>query len=176
MFAVVSFKLQGKDFTCLPSFNNYIFFENNERQSNVKFEQKVTDVIAQLFRRYKNSMDDFVPADYFSESGEFITNVSLGVNVQSGNFSFEDQETPWFYSRINDQSDFEGAVEIEKVGENLNNLYPSNLKRAYYREQIVDQVFNIVYKNENTPLVLIGPEGVGKSTILHELVFQYLNS
>ena len=59
---------------------------------------------------------------------------------------------------------------------NINSNYPGNLKRSYYRDELVDQMYSIIYKKENTPIALIGSEGVGKNTVIHELVFRYLKT
>jgi ATP-dependent Clp protease ATP-binding subunit ClpC len=174
-FGVAVFELQKKLFICLPAFDNYIFFINKTRLNKTDLEQNTTNVITQLFRKLKNNTDDeFTPSAYFAESGEFITHISLSLNIQSGSFNFEKEQTPWYFSRIHDQDDFDGATEIEKVSENINSNYPGNLKRSYYREELVDQLFAIIYKKENTPIALIGPEGVGKNTVIHELVYRYL--
>lgn len=176
-FGIAVFELQDKLFVNLPAFDNFIFFVNKNSLSDFELEQMTTNVITHLFRQLKNKQgDDFDPAAYFAEPGEFITNVSLGVNVHSGKFSFEQEEIPWYFSKINDDSKFDGATEIEKVSENLNSNYPGGLKRSYYRDELIEQLYSIIYQKENTPLVIVGPEGVGKKTIIHEIVFRYLKT
>ena len=39
----------------------------------------------------------------------------------------------------------------------------------------MDRLYHNVYKRENSPLVLIGKDGVGKHTVVHEIVHQYLS-
>ena len=165
--------MQKKLFICLPAFENYIFFVNETRLNKTDLEQEVIKVITQLFRKLKNN-DEFDASTYFAESGEFISHISSSLNIKSGAFNFEQKQTPRYFSRIHDQDDFDGATEIEKVGENINSNYPGNLKRAYYRDELVEQLFSIIYEKGNTPIAIIGPEGVGKNTLIHELVFRYL--
>jgi ATP-dependent Clp protease ATP-binding subunit ClpC len=71
------------------------------------------------------------------------------------------------------QDDFDGAVEIEKVGTNLNLSYPTQLKRAFQREDMVRQLYHTIYQQDNTPVVLVGEEGVGKHSLVHEVVYRY---
>ncbi len=174
-FGVAIFELQDKLFICLPAFDNYIFFIKENRINNSDLEKQVTDVITQLFRNLKNNNDnEFDPSTYFAESGEFITHISVGLNIHSGKFNFEQEQTPWYFSKVAEENNFDGAVEIEKVGENMNSNYPGSLKRSYYRDELVGQLYSIIYKNVNTPLAIIGAEGVGKNTVIHELVYRYL--
>ncbi len=174
-FGIAVFELQGKFFVCLPAFNNAIFFINKKKANDTELENLTVKAISRLFKIHKERYgDDFDPATYFAGSGEFITNIPVGIQVQADKFSFEKKSSPWHFSSFYNDHQFDGATEIGKVAENLNSNYPGGLKRAFYRDELIASLFSIVYKSENTPLALIGPEGVGKKTIIHELVFRYL--
>ncbi len=176
-FSVAVFELQNKTFACLPAFHNYMFMVERTKKKKNHLEKNTTDVIEMLFKDYREQLEsDFIPDDYFSDPREFVTNVQLSLNIRSGKFSFEDAEPPGFFQAMNQTADFDGAVEVEKVGENLNNRYPEDLKRSYFREDLIDRLSTIIYQKENTPIVLIGEEGIGKGTTIHEVVFQYLKS
>ena len=176
-FSVAIFELQGKTFVCLPAFQNYIFMAEKVKKRKNVFQQSIVRMIEALSKTYKDQLgSDFNLEDYFSDSREFITNVQLSLNIRSGKFAFEEYDPPGFFQSMAQPTDFDGAVEIEKVGENLNNRYPEDLKRSYFREELIHRLSSIIYQNENTPIVLIGKEGVGKETTIHEMVYQYLKS
>ncbi len=177
LFSVLTFDLKGKTFAMLPAFQNHLFLIDKSKKKKLSLEKNTAKVIEVLFRKLKDQLaPDFIPEDYFSDGKSFITNIQLSLNIRSGKFAFETDELPGFFQRMQQSTDFDGAVEIEKVGENLNNRYPEELKRSYFREALVDRLSQIIYQRENTPIVLIGAEGVGKETTIHEIVFQYLKS
>ena len=102
---------------------------------------------------------------------EFVTTVDVNVNVGQGALKFEQSAEHWFFSRVMGNTSFDGAVEIEKVGYDLNSFFPSELKRAYLMDHVVDKVYQIIFQRANTPIAMIGPEGVGKHTIIHETIY-----
>ncbi len=174
-FTVVTFDVQHLNFACLPAFGNYLFMLPAGKKKQQLLQEQSAKVIAELFNEYRNELGgDFRPEEYCADPKAFITTVPISLNIRSGKFSFEQNELPGFFQRMQSDSDFDGAVEIEKVGENLNNRYPEDLKRSYFRDELVQRLSRIIYQAENTPLVLIGPEGIGKQTVVHEIVYQYL--
>ncbi|MEO0778215.1 MAG: AAA family ATPase, partial [Bacteroidota bacterium] len=83
---------------------------------------------------------------------------------------------PWFFSQMGHSQEFDGGLEIDRVAYDLNNLYPADLKRAYFREDLVERLRRVIYQRDNSPLVLVGPEGVGKHTVIHEVVWRHLSA
>ncbi|MEO0341530.1 MAG: AAA family ATPase, partial [Bacteroidota bacterium] len=55
-----------------------------------------------------------------------------------------------------------------------NEFYPAQLNRAFFRDKIVDKLYKALYLSQNTPIAIVGKEGVGRHTIVHESVFRYL--
>ena len=136
-----------------------MFIIRNNKVSKTVLETEATRVINVLFKSIKASNgSDFDPASYYSDPGEFITHISLSLNFPKSKFNLLEQTDPWYFTRLNDQVNFEGALEIEKVGENINNAYPAGLNRAYYREELISRLSSIVYKKENTPIVVLGKD------------------
>jgi ATP-dependent Clp protease ATP-binding subunit ClpC len=176
-FSVAVFDLQNKTFACLPAFQNYFFMVDKTKKKKNSFEANTIKVIEVLFKNLQDQLGaDFSPNDYFSDSREFIANIQTSLNIRSGKFAFEESDPPGHFQNLNQSTDFDGSIEIEKIGENLNNRYPEELKRSYFRDDLINRLSSIIYQNENTPIVLIGKEGVGKQTAIHEVVYQYLKS
>lgn len=175
-FSVVRFELQGHTFICLPSINNYMFMAVPDADQQVLDEQ-TRDVVRTLLRKLKEEAGkDFSLDTYYASEKEFVTSVKVNINISHSTFKFEDQMQDWFFSRIGGSQDFIGAIEVEKVGYDLNGRYPSQLRRAYYQDELIDYLYKIIYKNENIPIAIIGKEGVGKHTMIQETVWRYESS
>jgi ATP-dependent Clp protease ATP-binding subunit ClpC len=175
IIGVVTFSLQQKTFVCLPGFNDFIYMVRPGEEKGPALMKQIRKVTQQLLKQYKAEEEDFNVEDYFSQKREFLSEIEVNIHIESGPFKFRDPTKSWFYSLFSEQASFNGAVEIEKVGYDLNNLYPSELRRAYYMDEKVDKVFQLVFGKQNTPLVIVGPEGVGRHTLLHEIVWRYQN-
>ncbi|MFK7799842.1 MAG: AAA family ATPase [Aureispira sp.] len=172
--SVVVFELQEQWFACLPSFNSFTFMlEEGHKKTTVKAQTQV--MIEKLLRLYRKE-DQVTTVDldgFWAEKGEFVTVLNFKVNVTYQQFKFEHGSDDWFFTFFGGQEDFDGADEVGKVGQNLNELYPANLQRAFEREPLVEQLQAIIYQKENTPIVILGAEGVGKHSLIQEVVFRY---
>lgn len=170
---VVTFALQEKTFAYLPGFNDFIFMLRSGEENGNAFLKQLKKVAQQLLKQYKSEADDFDIEDYFSQKREFLSELEVDLRIEPGPFKFRDPTRNWFYSFFNEQGAFNGAIEIEKIGYDLNSLYPSELQRAYYLDEKVDKVHQIIFGEQNTPLVIVGSEGVGRHTLLHEVVWRH---
>lgn len=66
----------------------------------------------------------------------------------------------------------DGERELRKTGRPLHLLYPDDLERAVGREPEVEELARLLAKADRRPILLLGPRQVGKSAILHELVWR----
>ncbi|BDS12439.1 AAA family ATPase [Aureispira anguillae] len=174
-FSIIYFRLQNKVFVCLPSFNSFVFVLEEDQASFKGIAAQTQLMIEKLLRVYKKNAG-VVTLDmesYYASSGEFVTSLEFKVNAAHNNFRFEQTPDDWMFAFFGGQEDFDGAEELGKVGVNLNELYPVHLKRAWEREELVQQLSGIIYQQENTPIVLVGEEGVGKHSIIHEIVYRF---
>lgn len=174
-FFVVHFDLKGHRFVCLPAFNNFMYIAQKTEKGKYQIPQEAQQVIQKLIRKQKKATNnqtlDLSP--YTATKGEFVTNLRFTVSIKDDEFPFEKDAEMFFFSRLSGGSNFDGAVEIEKVGYDLNERYPTDLGRAYFQDELVERLYKTVYQKENSPIVLIGSEGVGKHTLLHEMVYRY---
>jgi ATP-dependent Clp protease ATP-binding subunit ClpC len=63
-----------------------------------------------------------------------------------------------------------GIDELEKVGRCLDRLYPNQLRKATYREDHVKRLYDILIQKERRAILLLGPDMVGKTSIIEETV------
>lgn len=66
----------------------------------------------------------------------------------------------------------DGEQELRRTGRPLHLLYPDDLERAVGRESEVEALGNMLASADRRSILLVGPRKVGKTTILHELVWQ----
>lgn len=176
-FASVSFELKGKHFVCLPAFNNYMFMANAGDGRKPRVRQETERIIKRLLKRFKQDDEsNFRPEDYFASKREFVSQIELTINIGETAFDFKKEPDNWFFTSLVTDTSFKGIEEIEKVGQDLNSLYPSELERAYYQDELVEQLYQAIFQAGNTPIALVGPEGVGKHTILQETIWRHESS
>ena len=176
-FGAVTFELKGLHFASLPAFNNYMFMLGVDKNTGkVNSVDQIRRVVRQLLKSLRENDSDFEAEDYFATKGEFVTSTTYNIHISDAPFSFEQEETNWFFSQQNAGDKFDGATEIEKVGNELNSAYPAELSRAYYQDEQVERLYRIIFGEENTPIVIVGPEGVGKHTLLQEVVYRYMKA
>lgn len=173
-FGLVSFELKGHVFICLPGFGNFIFMAAPAGDGRVDTEQEARRAIHQLLRRYRQEQQGvFAPEAFFASKREFITSIEVPVNIAQSPFQFEAPPGNWFFNALVEDSGFDGALEAERAGQDLNALYPGELNRAYYQDEPVGQAYHILFHESKTPLAIVGPEGVGKHTLIHEVIWRY---
>lgn len=174
-FSILYFELKGNIFVCLPGFYHYIFVAKTANPSYKDIVAETRGIIEKLLRAYKKNagVTTWDMERHYATKGEFSTTFEFKVNVGQGGFKFESDTDDWMKAFFGGQDDFDGAVEIEKVASNLNLNYPTQLKRAFHREAMVQQLYHLIYQHENTPVVLVGAEGVGKHSLIHEVVYRY---
>lgn len=174
--SMIRFELKGYTFIGFPALNNYLFMldQTNLRQEDYLKEAETR--AKKLLRHFKQEQaKTFDPTQYYAGKKEFITKIPINIRVGQSPFKFDRRQEDWFFSRLNQHEEFDGATEIEKIGQDLNARYPSELDRAYYQDELVDQLYPIIFKKTNTSLAIVGPPGVGKSTIIQETLYRYLS-
>lgn len=174
--SLIYFQMQDTHFICLPSFKSYTFIADPNRLKKSDLVAQAREQIEQLLReeRKEHKINSNDLEEYYIAKGEFVTSIEMTVQIEHSAFSFEASGMDWFHAFFSGSRDFDGASELIQVGRNLNELYPIDLKRAYYRESLVKQLYNSIYHVENSPIVLIGAEGVGKRSIIQEVVYRYV--
>lgn len=175
-FSVVTFNYSGYTFVYLPQVQHYMFIPAADKSGHIDFEDQIKKAVRKKLQVIKNdNPGDFNGSDYFSSKKEFITQLKINLNIEQGEFKYEQPDPNAFFAFMSDEEKFDGATEVEKVGFDYNSLYPDDLGRAFERDTEVDHLKALLYNQNNIPIVLVGPEGVGKHSILQEAVHRYLS-
>ena len=61
---------------------------------------------------------------------------------------------------------------MQRVGRCLDWQFPDELDRAILRDSEVGELFDLLRARDRRPVLLVGPRQVGKTTVLHEVVFR----
>ena len=174
-FTVLRFRFKDKQYLVFPAFNHHICLLPDKAKSKAQRKEEALRIIQKLLAEQKeNDPDQFDPADYFSSRREFVTHIDLQVRIHAPDFSFVRNEEDAIFRLFRAQEEFDGETELEKVGYELNSLFPESLQRAYYREERVQNLLQLLFAPPHVPIVLVGEEGVGKKTLIQEALYRYL--
>ncbi len=175
-FHVAVFQHQGLKFGILPNFGNFMFLVPKDKSGRYDVKNTAFKIVQKLTKEYKRNLgDSFNPEGVYSSKKEFISIVKQEVGVKDPSFDFEEQSITNFFALFRQEVVFDGSEELEKVSHELTNEYPDSLKRAFYQGDLVDQVYNLVFKKENIPLAVVAKEGTGRHTLIEEVVYQYVD-
>lgn len=174
-FAVVRFVIKNHQIICLPRFDNLFAIIGNNLLEHGSFSEQLTAIVHdQMQQRRKTDPNEFSPGDYYASRGEFVTTISLPVNVKRAKFPFEKQIDAVFSSLAAQPEIFSGAVELDRVGSNLREQYPNQLQRASLCDAFVTRLGKLIFGSTMTTLVIVGPPGCGRTSLLHETFYRYL--
>ena len=174
--AAAWFEYQGQTIVHLPSFGDLWFYMHTEEPKKADIAREVEEQIQRYGRRYKKEYDEeFLMEPYAAVGKEFCTTVDMYMHTAGEKITLGFGDEEMFQQFFRPNTTFEGRDEIEKVGFELNDLYPSELQRAFFQEELVAQLDRLIYNRENVPIVILGPRRVGKTTLLNEVVYRYLD-
>jgi ATP-dependent Clp protease ATP-binding subunit ClpC len=173
-FGVVSFELQELTFAFLPTMNYFMFLVQSGKTNRAVIQKRTEQVLKRLLTDLKKEeKEDFDLQRYYSTGRELLMHVEANVNVNFGKFQHELDPQSWIFARLREEADFDGATEVERTSTDLNSRYPAELGRAFYQDELVERIYRIIFQPENTPIVLVGSEGVGKRALVYEVVWRY---
>ncbi len=171
----LEFELQGKRLICLPAFRQFIFLLKPEIKGKIALTTEVVRVVQTLFRQYKSEFGkELEIAPYFAPKKTFITTVEMNISTTYDTFKFE-QASNNFFEQLGGNDDFDGATETEKVSTNLNERFPDELNTAFYQDDIIKRLYELLFQKRNSPIVIVGKLGIGRHTIVEESLRRYLS-
>jgi ATP-dependent Clp protease ATP-binding subunit ClpC len=173
--SLVHFELKGLHFGFLPSLRRHIFMLTPEEAKGEMLREKSLEVAESLLKDLQKAQGEFFDFQQFViPKGEFITDISVEVNPGKAEFRFEKQPLPWFFSGGHGKNDFEGGYEIGRVARDLSEGFPHSLRRAHLRDEYVERIQSLVNSKKNPSFVLVGQPGVGRHTLLEEVLYREL--
>ncbi len=173
--SVARFEFKAYTVVCLPAFEQYYFISSEKYLSKQVLAEEVIFHIQQFVREKRKELAEEIRLeDYASTKNEFYATFDLSLFVSHEKISLNGQDDDFFKEFFRQDSNFDGRIEANRVGYSLNDLHPSELSRAYYQDDLVAQLFRLIYNRENAPIVILAPKGAGKTTLIHEVVHRYI--
>jgi ATP-dependent Clp protease ATP-binding subunit ClpA len=137
--------------------------------SNQNLAERATEVLTRHFRELERD-GEAVNLDNYALSGKGrLTTLELALNPAAIGKKVKKNRRALLFGG---EEKKEGEVELRKTGRRMNGMYPDDLDRAVGREREVDELARLFSATDRRPVLLVGPRMVGKTTILHELVWQ----
>ena len=176
LFNLVTFEMKGCVYCCLPDLHQFQFILSDEERNQTDLKEAVLKRVKSWIKLAKKSLgNDFDPEQFYSPEVAFMTQLQFKLFVPQGGFSFESSdEQSWMKLVQNDE--FDGATELQKVGNNWNDRYPHALRQAYYRAHQKRELNRLLFEGDRTPLAIIGEEGVGRATLLESVFRDYIEA
>jgi ATP-dependent Clp protease ATP-binding subunit ClpC len=175
-FAVVRFSLRGLAFNFFPTVDNYMCISKRPPEEKDIDPLEVTEILEVVLRELREKQGDFFDIEnYYCDPSAFVTTIQMTQAIEQEPFKFLANQVTDPFAYSHEQHIFKGALEITKIATDLNNKFPGNLQRAHLRDELVEQVGTLTYQPQNIPFVLVGPKGVGKQSIMEEVVYQHMD-
>lgn len=171
LFAIAKYQIKGLDYLCFPKLEYLTVLLPETLTGRGEWVLYVQEAVQAFIRKKRQSSDGerFDFKVYYSQPNDTFVTIPATIRVKRNRYHFE-YENRTLFSFMADQTTFEGAEELRKVGEDWNNRYPSHLQNALFRESLQHQLQQALYGKFPTPVVLVAPTGTGKTNLVQSLV------
>lgn len=163
-YLFVAFRHLGKRLAFTPAVPDLWF----EVGRNSDLRSRARDVLTDYWRTKEREDDDARPENFSLAGKAWVQTLELSVQLPA----LKAKPPTFKFLSLGDDSPTDGAAELQRVGRCLDWLYPDELDRASLRDQEVRELFDLLAARDRRPVLLVGPRQVGKTTVLHEVVFR----
>jgi len=156
----------------LIAFSPYLRDVWFEIQSKANLQERARFVLTRHFRDLESRQDrapiDRQLARLRLKKKPWLSLVELEINTQLVGQQRDQRQLAF----LGGETEVDGADELRRVGRLLNSLYPDELTRAVCRNDLVRHLGGLLETAGNRPLLLVGSPLVGKTTLIHEVLFR----
>lgn len=168
---LIQFNSLGRTLVVSPDVRDVCF----ELGPSDSLQARATEVFTDHFRSLERSGADL--SEHFADEVAYAHVEVIELKVGALQKFTKEPEGPGF-ALLGEQQEVSGSYELERTGRCLNRLYPHDLERASFREDEVSRVKHwfgdkIKAAVAPPPLLLVGPNQVGKTAIIHEWVHRF---
>jgi hypothetical protein len=167
-FPLVTFQHLDRTLAFSPKLRECWF----ELHSGERLADRADEVYRQLFRARAKASRDGDAGELLRPFAErtkcWITSLQLRVQTKQ---RLDEPETDRF-AFLGGSGPLDGGEELQKVGRCLDACYPDELQRALHRGPLAAEMRRLLDDGRRRPLLIVGPRLVGKTNLIHEVVFQ----
>ncbi|MBX2800889.1 MAG: AAA family ATPase [Myxococcales bacterium] len=173
---VALFEVGEQPFACVPRFHGQVV----RLPTDTKWPEQVSFLeraLALLLKQMRQELDPEPVrlAPFAVHKGDFVTSLAVTLPVTRGRFHFDPVDASGVFASTDEVGEFVGSVEIRKVAADLADAYPDDLKRTLVDDPRVQLLSDALFEGRPEALVLLGPPGAGRTTLLHEAVARRLD-
>lgn len=133
-----------------------------------KLRERAEQVLTAHYRRIERELDSVDPGVDGVRGSGWISYLDINVSIEPVHVPPNRKDR----ADLGSFEDMNGANELHKVGRHVNALYPDDLQRAVRRDALVADVERLLSHSDKRPLLLLGRPGVGKSALIHEVIYR----
>lgn len=129
-------------------------------------ETRAEQVLTAHYRKLEREHGEVDPALDAMRGTAWISHLDIDLAIEATHVPPRKKDR----AEIGSFEQMRGADELQRVGRQLNALYPDDLERAVRREEPVAELLRLLEHPDKRPLLLLGRSGAGKTALVHEAV------
>lgn len=135
---------------------------------------RANEVLSAEYRKLeKEDEDAFELSRFIDDRGtKWISDIEIDVGIPERKSLGE----PDLFAILGMERAMDGETELHKVGRRLRDLFPAELDRAFYRENELAKLNVGLSATDRRPLMIVGHSKVGKTSLIHEAVYQRMSN
>ncbi|RMG54946.1 MAG: ATP-dependent Clp protease ATP-binding subunit [Bacteroidetes bacterium] len=171
---VVRFPGLGGTVMLLPALDYHYWVWPGGSPNEDEIRESVTREIQRVARMRREEEEKLDLAQLQLTKGERSLILEQDVYIRWAQPELSPSDEWNFASLMGWEADMDGAMEVHRTGRCLNEAYPDELQRTYERKALMGGFREQLFSPARPPLVLIGPRQSGKTSLLHEALYRYL--
>ncbi len=129
---------------------------------------RATEVLTRHFRDLERDDEDINPERDSVTGTAYVTPLELEIHPPRVPPPPPENR----FLMLGDATPMDGAAELHRVGRCLDWQYPDELDRVHLRDAELEELTRLLTDTDMRPVLLIGPPQVGKTALLHEIVWR----